>query len=119
MQKTTDGWDFIVGITATNRISLMMRISDTMERGLDHGLQTFAPVTVTYCAVDQTCLVLATKSSGKTVDRAIGVEKPQPSGFVQMYSLLKEKRERNTRGSLHPMGFSNFTVPKKHLGNLL
>ena len=86
---------------------------------LYYRLQTFAPETTTYCVVHQFCPVLVTKPCGEdSVDGAVRVLKKKKNTFVQLYPLLKEKRESDNRGLLLVMGFSNVSAHKKHLGSL-
>ena len=44
-------------------------------------------------------------------------KKKKKNTFVQLYPLLKEKRESDNRGLLLVMGFSNVSAHKKHLGS--
>lgn len=48
------------------------------------------------------------------------MEQPESKNYsIQICSDVfstEEKRKRNNRGSLHAMGFSNFSVHKKHWG---
>lgn len=84
---------------------------------LYHRLQTFAPETTTYCVVDQFCPVFVTKHCGEdSVDEAVKSLKKEK--IVQLYPLLKEKRESGNRGLLLVMGFSSVSAHKKHLGSL-